>query len=55
MRGNNTVNFYRYDITANTWSSQANTPGKVQDGGALTTDGTYVYAFQGKTERLLAL
>ena len=49
MRGNNTQNFYRYEISTNTWTSRAATPLKVQDGGALTNDGTYVYAFQGKT------
>ena len=27
----------------------ANAPGNVPDGGALTTDGTNLYAFQGKT------
>ena len=44
------------DIAANSWTpvlradgALAITPGNVADGGALTTDGTFIYAFQGKT------
>lgn len=39
---------YRYDISANTWTARANIPAKVNWGGALTTDGNYIYALPAK-------
>ncbi|MFO1430472.1 MAG: SdrD B-like domain-containing protein [Candidatus Competibacteraceae bacterium] len=59
LGGNNTTNFWRCNYTTSgsagscdtSWQTRKVTPGKVQDGGALTTDGTYIYAFQGKTNQ----
>lgn len=45
--GNNTTNFYLYDIASGTWNAKASAPLNVQDGGSLTTDGTNIYAFRG--------
>ncbi|MBN1161592.1 MAG: hypothetical protein JXA17_06585 [Dehalococcoidales bacterium] len=39
--------FSRYDIASNTWTSLANTPSSVGEGGSLTFDGTYIYALRG--------
>jgi len=39
--------FSRYDIASNTWSSLAQTPCSVGEGGSLTFDGTYIYALRG--------
>ncbi len=44
-----TSNFYRYDISLNSWTSKASTPGNIAPDGALTYDGTYIYAFQGNS------
>ena len=54
LSGDGKKNFFRYNIAANSWTRPQGrrarpTPGNVADGGALTTDGTYIYAFQGKT------
>jgi len=48
--GNNKNTFVRYSVASNSWAKQANAPGAVKAGGALTTDGTYLYAFQGGTK-----
>jgi uncharacterized repeat protein (TIGR01451 family) len=48
--GNNTNQFYRYDLNANTWAQRANTPAAVNGGGALTYLNGYVYALQGGTQ-----
>ena len=56
MSGDGKRTFFRYSIAADSWTpvlradgALAITPGNVADGGALTTDGTFIYAFQGKT------
>jgi uncharacterized repeat protein (TIGR01451 family) len=46
----NSNRFRRYSISGNSWSNMANTPATVKKGGALTTDGTYIYALQGDTK-----
>jgi len=46
IHGNGNV-FRRYNIASDTWTNLANTPATVRQGGALTTDGTYLYAFRG--------
>jgi N-acetylneuraminic acid mutarotase len=47
--GRNQYRFLRYDVVNNTWESKANPPWPyyVEEGGALITDGTYIYAFVG--------
>ncbi len=48
LRGNNTKNFYRYDIATNTWTTLANTPDNIYRGGYLTNGPTgYLYATRG--------
>jgi len=48
FRGDNSKDFWRYDILANSWTSLADAPSKVKHGGALTYDGgNYIYAFRG--------
>jgi hypothetical protein len=49
FRGGSRIDFWRYDITGNTWSAMANAPGTVTRGGALTSSGSYIYAFRGGT------
>lgn len=49
LMGNSNV-FRRYNIAANTWTDLAIVPVTVKKGGALTTDGTYLYALQGDTK-----
>ncbi len=56
MSGDAKRTFFRYSIAADSWTpvlradgALAITPGNVADGGALTTDGTFIYAFQGLT------
>jgi hypothetical protein len=40
--------FWRYDISGNSWTSMTDASGNVENGGALTYDGSnYIYAFQG--------
>ncbi|MCO6450571.1 MAG: DUF11 domain-containing protein [Caldilineales bacterium] len=39
--------FRRYNIATNTWENRADTPENVKEGGALATDGTYIYATRG--------
>ena len=39
--------FKRYDVAANTWTAMADAPHNVKKGGALTTDGTNIYALRG--------
>jgi uncharacterized repeat protein (TIGR01451 family) len=55
LQGNNTNTFRRYDIVSNTWSNLASVPvaggHQVNKGGALTTDGTYIYALSGDDGR----
>jgi uncharacterized repeat protein (TIGR01451 family)/uncharacterized repeat protein (TIGR02543 family) len=50
LAGNGKNTFVRYSVAGNTWSARANAPGAVKAGGSLTTDGTYLYAFQGSTK-----
>jgi len=60
LQGDDKTGFWRYNPATNTWTcangtaspSVANcgttyTPSQVKEGGALTTDGTYIYALQG--------
>jgi len=47
FRGGSRIDFWRYDVAANAWTAMATTPGTVSRGGALTTDGTYIYALRG--------
>lgn len=47
----NSNRFYRYSVVGNSWTAMANTPVNVKKGGALTTDGTYLYALQGDTKK----
>ncbi|HMO61776.1 MAG TPA: Ig-like domain-containing protein [Ferruginibacter sp.] len=49
FRGNSRIDFWRYNIAANSWSSMANAPGTVTRGAALTTNGSFIYAFRGGT------
>ncbi len=46
--GDGTANFYRYSISAGTWSSMANAPGDVSGGSLIyPNDGDYIFAVQG--------
>jgi hypothetical protein len=47
LRGLSTTDFWRYDITTNSWTAMTATPAPVQSGGALIYDGTYIYALRG--------
>lgn len=49
FKGGNSKEFWRYDISADTWIKKAFIPGdkKVKHGGALVTVGDYIYAFKG--------
>jgi len=48
LRGNYSKDFWRYDISVNSWTSLANTLARVKYGGALAGDGSsYIYAFRG--------
>ncbi len=54
LRGDNQDNqkdFWRYDIVNNEWASMANTPEQVNSGGALTLDGSYIYALRGNDQK----
>jgi uncharacterized repeat protein (TIGR01451 family) len=44
--GGGTNQFWRYDVAANSWIRMANTPANVDEGGALTTDGTNIFGFR---------
>ncbi len=51
FNGTNTRNFFRYNISGNSWSSLANIPGNVGAGGSLVSDkGNYIYAFNGTSK-----
>ncbi len=51
--GNNTTNFWRYNITNDRWNDAADgdvpdsAPEGVESGGALTSDGSYIYGTKG--------
>ncbi len=47
LRGGSKTDFWRYDITANSWAIMASTPGTVAKGAAIITDGTFMYALRG--------
>lgn len=49
IAGNNTTNFYKYNIATTSWSAMASTPVNVTTGGALVYDGTNIFAFSGGT------
>lgn len=46
-RGNNQPQLYRYNIATNNWTTLANAPANIVVGGALTTNGTDLYALRG--------
>ncbi|MFY9801073.1 MAG: hypothetical protein WAK10_07490, partial [Methanoregula sp.] len=51
FNGTNTRNFFRYNISGNSWFSLANIPGNVGAGGSLVSDkGNYIYAFNGTSK-----
>ena len=50
--GGGTKEFRRYSISGDSWSAMADTPANVDKGGALTTDGTYIYALEGNTKNV---
>jgi hypothetical protein len=47
LRGDNKKNFWRYNISANTWTSMAGTPENHRQGAALAFDGSHIYATRG--------
>jgi len=50
LRGKNTRDFWRYDVSTDSWASLALTPGNVKYGGSLACDGgNYIYAFKGNS------
>jgi len=49
LRGGSRTDFWRFDITANSWAAMAAAPGTVSRGGALVSNGTYIYALRGNT------
>jgi len=54
LRGDNQDNqkdFWRYDIANDEWTSMANTPEQVNSGGALTLDGSNIYALRGDNQK----
>ena len=51
LRGNSTTDFWRYDITNNSWTPRASTPAQVAAGGALTYDSSYIYALRGNSSK----
>ena len=51
FRGDTKKDFWKYDIASDTWTSMADAPDKVKEGGALTYAETYIYALQGKDKK----
>jgi len=51
LQGNGTKNFYRYNISANTWTAMATTPVNMKAGAALTFDGSFIYATAGNATK----
>jgi hypothetical protein len=49
----NSNKFSRYDVAAGTWATMTNTPDNTNQGAALTTDGTNIYALQGNGQPAL--
>lgn len=50
LRGNNSRNFWRYNIATDSWGSLAYTPADVKKGGVLAYDGgDDIYAFRGNS------
>ena len=47
----NSNRFRRYAVVGDSWTNMVNTPASVKKGGALATDGTYIYALQGDTKK----
>ena len=47
LRGGSRIDFWRYNIAGNTWNAMANTPGTVSRGGALASNGSFIYALRG--------
>jgi len=51
FRGDDNDNFWRYNISDDSWSSLEDAPSNIDLGGALTNDGTYIYGFRGNDEK----
>lgn len=51
LRGASRTDFWRYDITTDTWAVLAPTPAIVSSGGALATDGNEIYALLGSSNQ----
>lgn len=49
LRGASRTDFWRYNISSNSWTAMSSAPGTISRGGALATNGTYIYAFRGNT------
>jgi len=47
LRGGTNKDFWGYDIQSNTWTSMADAPETVTDGGAFTNGGNYFYSLRG--------
>ncbi len=47
LRGDNTTDFWKYQVSSGTWSSLSSVSGNVEHGGSLATDGADVYALRG--------
>lgn len=48
FQGSSDTGFWKYDLTANTWTALADTPANVTAGGSLARGGpNYIYAFKG--------
>lgn len=45
--GNNSQQFWRYDVAGDSWTQMASTPAGVNAGASLATNGTSIYALQG--------
>ena len=48
LKGDNTTNFWRYETLSNNWATKRGTPGAMEEGAALVSDGAeMVYALRG--------
>ncbi|MDD5626263.1 MAG: DUF2341 domain-containing protein, partial [Patescibacteria group bacterium] len=47
LRGNNTTDFYKYDISGNSWVAITSASTTIGAGGSIIYDGTYIYALRG--------
>mgnify|MGYP002401972929 CR=1 FL=1 len=51
IAGNNTTNFYRYNVSSNTWSVMANLPAQSLLGSAMVTHDGKIYTARGSTTK----